>query len=210
MKDIDIILGINWLQMTNPLIDWSTPRIVFTEGSEISTIAGTWMESTVPVGQVSVLRSFVHPAHPFLSSPTSAVSVLARPSFWSYAPSSNVWARSSPPGGVPCATLQPSKEDQLDQSDQAPQGQTTSEQAPQGQSSGSQSDRTKIKTTIRVQGRPVQQTKTRASQRRSMMTARGMNKMLKKGETVFLGVVRRTGDIEKKKKKEKGKGTWVG
>ena len=127
MKDIDIILGMNWLQMTNPLIDWSTPRIVFTEGSNISTIAGVWLESTVPVGQVSVLRSFVHPAHPFLSSPTSAVATLRRPSFWSYAPSSNVWARSSPSGGVPCATLQPSKEDQIDQSDQAPQGQITSE-----------------------------------------------------------------------------------
>ena len=37
------------------------------------------------------------------------------------------------------------------------------------------------------------------------MSARGMNKMLKKGETVFLGVVRRTGDIERKEKERKGK-----
>ena len=64
MKDIDVILGINWLQMTNPLIDWSTPRIVFTEGSEISTIAGTWMESTVPVGQVVGPSQFCPPRPP--------------------------------------------------------------------------------------------------------------------------------------------------
>ena len=32
-----------------------------------------------------------------------------------------------------------------------------------------------------------------------------MNKLLKQGETVFLGVVRKTGDIEKKEKEKKGK-----
>ena len=102
MKNIDVILGVNWLQMTNPLIDWRAPRLIFPEDDQlIHEIRGDWLPSSHPIGQITVLRSFVLPAHPVPASPS--VALLRRPSFWSYASSSHAWARASPRGGVASA-----------------------------------------------------------------------------------------------------------
>ena len=115
MKNIDVILGINWLQMTQPLIDWSVPRLLLPGSEHASTVIGRWLESTIPVGQVSVLRDSVRPSLPVPPSPlASGLEVLRRPTFWAYASSGNAWARSSPRGGV-AGVVTLSTQDKTDQ-----------------------------------------------------------------------------------------------
>ena len=40
MTKIDLILGMDWLRLTNPLIDWTTPRIVFVSDATTSAAVG--------------------------------------------------------------------------------------------------------------------------------------------------------------------------
>ena len=160
--------------MTNPLIDWRAPRLIFPEDDQlIHEIRGDWLSSTHPVGQITVLRSFVLPSRPVPTSPS--VALLRRPSFWSYASSSHTWARASSPGGVACALTSseqpPTSSEMPDRSVpvQAPVGHSQEpvahSQEPVAPSiepvahkavPSGPTVRSKIRSTVRVQGRPVQ------------------------------------------------------
>ena len=105
LQNVDVILGANWLQMTEPLIDWSVPRLLLPGSDTAATVIGKWLSKEVPVGQIAVLRNFCLPSHPVPPSPLDAsLAVLRRPTFWTFASSGNAWAHSSSPGGMVCAT----------------------------------------------------------------------------------------------------------
>ena len=112
LQNVDIILGMDWLQRTQPLIDWSMPRLVLPGTPEASTVIGTWLDNAIPIGQVAVLRDVCRPSLPFPPSPRSAgLAVLSRPAFWSNASSGHAWAHVSSPGGVAFLATSTSKPD---------------------------------------------------------------------------------------------------
>ena len=94
LQDVDIILGINWLQAVNPLIDWTGPRLILEGSVTTSTISGQWVDSTMKVGTVTVLRDAA--ALSALSRPfPPPLAVLGAPTFWAYASSQLAWRRRS-------------------------------------------------------------------------------------------------------------------
>ena len=180
LKDVDIILGTNWLAAVNPLIDWATGRIVFPDAIGTSSIVGQWLPSEQKTGQVAVIS---HSGDGFFLPPSRLLhpqcGVLAAPSFWRYASSSHAWTRASPPGGVACAMTSSTEKKQPDVTTPSPAV-------------------SKIRTTVQVQGRRCTQVKSKASGQRQLLSAKQMNKLAKRGETVFLAVVRHTGEMRRK------------
>ena len=165
-------------------------------------VIGKWLSKEVPVGQIAVLRNFFLPSRPVPPSPLDAsLAVLRRPTFWTFATSAHPWASAHSPGGMVRSAVATAREPTLTPSDDAQdhQGHQELDQGHQGQSEQSSSSlRTKIKTTVKVQGRRCQQTRSRAARQRQFITARNANKMLKNGEQVLLAVVKRVGDVEQR------------
>ena len=64
LQNVDVILGANWLQMTEPLIDWSVPRLLLPGSDTAATVIGKWLSKEVPVGQISILHNFCLPSRP--------------------------------------------------------------------------------------------------------------------------------------------------
>ena len=175
MRGIDLILGANWLQLVNPLIDWSIPRLLFPAKDSNGVIEGTWLQKRFRIGQVNVLKN-IDTESRLSDEGSKDLSVLRCPTFWSYARSSHSWQQRSQEKRVRSCAAQPDRE---------PASETVQQEQP---TAGS-----RLRQTVRVQGQPHTKTISKASHHRTIVTARNMNKLVRKGETAFLAVVHKSG-----------------
>ena len=184
LHNVDLILGMDWLSSVNPLIDWSVPRIYFPETPGTSSLIGQWIPSSHATGSVKVLRTaeFLD-AHSSMSS----ISLLQRPQFWSWTTRTVDWRPvPSPGGGTTFATAS----GHINSLDSLDEGQKRLERQ---------------HTLVRVQGKPVLQSKTTTSRSRLLVTAKQMSKLAKAGQPVFLAVVRAVQDEQSQGVTEKTK-----
>ena len=49
------MLGINWLQLVSPVIDWSSGRVYLPNAVHTALLQGDWLASHVKAGTVTVL-----------------------------------------------------------------------------------------------------------------------------------------------------------
>ena len=167
---VDVILGVTWLSSVNPLIDWTVPRLIFPDSVGTTTTRGTFLTKEHHVGTVSVISHSCFSSAPPSRLLPPQLALLRTPSFWRHASSSNAWSRSSSAGGVTCAALRDS-------------GQVEQPAA---------SKLTSVTTMTKVQGRRCVKRQGKASLQRQLLSAKSFEKLAKRGEEVYLAVVRQT------------------
>ena len=57
LHEVDLVLGINWLQLVNPVVDWSGARLYVPNAVHTALLQGNWLEGHVQSGTVTVLSS---------------------------------------------------------------------------------------------------------------------------------------------------------
>ena len=84
LHDVDIILGINWLQHVNPLIDWKASRLYLPGSVGTSVVIGNWLDAQMKTGTVQVLYSADQLKDLQNEKLQSSISVIQAPKFWKY------------------------------------------------------------------------------------------------------------------------------
>ena len=83
LLDVDVVLGMTWLKVADPLICWSTGHVYIPDSvSSFQRIMGQWLDKQVKVGTVKVLS--MNEQLESLKQPSNAASieVLKSPAFW--------------------------------------------------------------------------------------------------------------------------------
>ena len=58
LNDVDVVLGMTWLKVADPLIRWSTGHVFIPDSvSSFQRIMGQWLDKQVKVGTVKVLST---------------------------------------------------------------------------------------------------------------------------------------------------------
>ena len=57
LHDVDLILGINWLHLVNPLIDWKLNRLFLLDAMGTTLLPSDWLDAQQHIGTVKVLSS---------------------------------------------------------------------------------------------------------------------------------------------------------
>ena len=84
LHDVDLILGINWLPLVNPLIDWKLNRLFLPDAMGTTLLPSDWLDAQQHIGTVKVLYSAEQLTALQDTQVQSAVSLLRTPQFWDY------------------------------------------------------------------------------------------------------------------------------
>ena len=84
LHDVDLVLGINWLQMVNPIVDWCGVKLYIPNAVHTALLQGNWLENYVKVGTVTVLSSEEELDRLKNERIRSSISVLKVPKFWKW------------------------------------------------------------------------------------------------------------------------------
>ena len=57
LHEVDLVLGINWLQLVNPVVDWSGARLYVPNAVQTTLLQVDWIEGHMQAGTVTVLSS---------------------------------------------------------------------------------------------------------------------------------------------------------
>ena len=84
LHNVDLVLGITWLQENNPLVDWSSGKLYILDSQSMTWLFGEWLHSKYKVGTVKLLYS--HEDLESLKNPevTEKIQVIANPRFWQF------------------------------------------------------------------------------------------------------------------------------
>ena len=55
LHKVDLVLGINWLQLVNPVVDWSGARLYVPNAVQTALLQGDWLAGYAQSGTVTVL-----------------------------------------------------------------------------------------------------------------------------------------------------------
>ena len=55
LHEVDLVLGVNWLQLVNPVVDWSSGKVYLPNSVHTALLQGDWLEGHVKAGTVTVL-----------------------------------------------------------------------------------------------------------------------------------------------------------
>ena len=93
--DVDLVLGISWLQLVNPLIHWQSSTMYFPLAPTPGALIGDWVPAAHRPGTVTVLYS--NDQLQTLQKPEiqAQIAVIQRPTFWDPPDSCRAWSRSS-------------------------------------------------------------------------------------------------------------------
>ena len=165
---IGAVLGINWLQAHNPLIDWSTHQMWIRGVKGLIELTGRMLPSTVQPGTVKMLAPNVEE---FDHSLAASIEILKTPRFWTYNSSQISWKQSSTKGlqneSKTCDAIELSEEERKQK-------------------------KKKIQlevTTQKVHGVPVKKTKSVLANQRVLLNAKQFSKVVQK-EGCHLALVR--------------------
>ena len=80
----DLVLGMNWLQTVNPIIDWCGAKLYVPNAVHTALLQGEWLEYHVKVGTMMVLSSEEELDRLKDERVKSSISVLKAPKFWKW------------------------------------------------------------------------------------------------------------------------------
>ena len=83
LHDVDLVLGMNWLELVNPLIDWSCGQIYLPNAIHTALLQGDWIQGHVKAGTVTVISSEDKLRQLQEDSVQKSITVLKQPQFWS-------------------------------------------------------------------------------------------------------------------------------
>ena len=55
LHEVDLVLGVNWLELVNPVIDWSSGKVYLPNAVHTALLQGDWLAGHVKAGTVTVL-----------------------------------------------------------------------------------------------------------------------------------------------------------
>ena len=83
LHGVDIVLGMTWLKVADPLIRWSTGQVYIPESiSSFQRIMGQWLDKQVKVGTVKVLSTNEQLESLRQPSNIASLEILKSPKFW--------------------------------------------------------------------------------------------------------------------------------
>ena len=83
LHGVDIVLGMTWLKVADPLICWSTRHVYIPDSiSSFQRIVGQWLDKQVKVGTVKVLSTNEQLESLKQPSNTTSIEILKSPTFW--------------------------------------------------------------------------------------------------------------------------------
>ena len=82
LHEVDLVLGINWLQLVNPVVDWSGARLYVPNAVQTTLLQGNWLEGHMQAGTVTVLSSELELKRMKERTMQEKISVLKCPKFW--------------------------------------------------------------------------------------------------------------------------------
>ena len=80
--DVDLVLGMNWLQLVSPIIDWTNGKIYLPNSVHTALLQGNWIEGHVKTGTVTVLAGQDQLQAIEDHAVQRQISVLKSPKFW--------------------------------------------------------------------------------------------------------------------------------
>ena len=90
LHEVDLVLGMNWLQLVNPVIDWGGGRLYIPNAVHTALLQGDWLEGHVQSGTVTVLSSAEDLKCLQDQRMQRQISVLKTPKFWTDATGSSI------------------------------------------------------------------------------------------------------------------------
>ena len=57
LREVDLVLGMNWLQLVNLIVDWGSGRLYIPNAIHTALLQGDWLEGHVRSATVTVLSS---------------------------------------------------------------------------------------------------------------------------------------------------------
>ena len=160
LHDVDLVLGMTWLQQWNPLIDWVHQVMYIRTYRGWDKIRGLFLSSEHAVGTVKIVDDYL------LASLERApdITILKNPQFWNYSMTGE-W-QNSHDHNHSCKSFKP-----IEQEDQKC------------------SALKKVVQYDRVANTIQKKTTSKAAGQRQMISHKQMQKLMKKGETCYLAMV---------------------
>ena len=90
LHEVDLVLGMNWLQLVNPVIDWGSGRLYIPNAVHTALLQGDWLEGHVQSGTVTVLSDAKELKFMQDQRMQRQISVLKMPKFWTDAAGSSI------------------------------------------------------------------------------------------------------------------------
>ena len=83
LHSVDVVLGMTWLRVADPLIRWSTGNIYIPDSvSSFQRIMGQWLEKQVKTGTIKVVSTNEELESLKQPSETASIEILKSPQFW--------------------------------------------------------------------------------------------------------------------------------
>ena len=83
LHDVDLVLGMNWLELVNPVIDWSCGKIYLPNALHTALLQGDWIQGHVKAGTVTVISAEDKLHQLQEDSVQKSITILKQPRFWS-------------------------------------------------------------------------------------------------------------------------------
>ena len=82
--NVDLVLGITWLQETNSLVDWSSGVLYILDSQNLTRLFGEWLQAKYKIVTIKLL--YFHEDIESLKNPavTGKIQVIANPRFWQF------------------------------------------------------------------------------------------------------------------------------
>ena len=82
LHEVDLVLGINWLQLVNHVVDWGGARLYVPNAVQTALLQGDWLAGNVQSGTVTVLSGEEKLKCMKDSRMQNQISILKCPRFW--------------------------------------------------------------------------------------------------------------------------------
>ena len=90
LHDVDLVLGMNWLQLVNPVVDWGGGKLYIPNAVHTALLQGDWLSGHVQSGTVTVLSNSEELKMLQDQRMQRQISILKTPKFWTDAAGSTI------------------------------------------------------------------------------------------------------------------------
>ena len=95
LHEVDLVLGMNWLQLVSPVVDWSSGKIYLPNSVHTALLQGDWLSGHVKAGTVTVLAGSEELKQMNEAESSNQISILKCPKFWRiHEQNGNSWTNS--------------------------------------------------------------------------------------------------------------------
>ena len=112
LHGVDIVLGINWLESVNPLIDWCSGKMYLPNAVHTAFLKGSWLEQQHKIGTVKIISTHEGLEEIKNEDMKNQLAIIKSPKFWNEVYTGNSWTNSTK-GGVKTACNDKEKNSKL-------------------------------------------------------------------------------------------------